>query len=135
MLNMFINRLHDTGKEMLGIMHIYRGLEEVMKCKTLEPSWKDNEKGLSCIPSGMYNVEIRESPKFGWTPIIKGITNRDLILIHKGNYAKDTKGCVLVGSDFGDINKDGEMDLIGSKIVFDQILQLLSRDKSVIKIL
>jgi hypothetical protein len=135
MLNIFLSRLHDTGKETLGVMRIYKGLDKILECKTLEPSWKDNQKGISCIPSGTYNVELRESPKFGLTPIIKGIVNRDLILIHKGNYAKDTKGCVLVGSDFGDINKDGEMDLVGSKIVFDQIMQLLSREQSVIKIL
>lgn len=135
MINMFLCRLHDTGKETLGVLRIYKGLDKIMECKTLEPSWKENEKGISCIPAGKYDVELRESPTFGWTPIIKGVVNRDLILIHKGNYRRDTKGCLLVGSDFGDINKDGEMDLVGSKIVFDQLLQLVSRDQAVIKIL
>ena len=41
--------------------------------------------------------------------------NRSEILIHKGNYYTDILGCILIGSDLADINKDGLLDVTNSK--------------------
>src|ERR1700761_9216677 len=59
-------------------------------CNTLEP--------VNCIPEGTYALNISVSPKFERYLIhVCNVPNRDGILIHTGNTAKDTSGCILVG--------------------------------------
>ena len=70
-----------------------------------------NKDGLpgSCIPAGTYPVILAPSAKFSlstddWVlrysstiPHLLQIPNRTNILIHWGNDAADTSGCILVG--------------------------------------
>lgn len=64
-------------------------------CHTMEPPHKGAHP---CIPVGTYNVEMYPSAKFrGMRPIIKDVKGRSGILIHEGNFPKDTQGCILVG--------------------------------------
>lgn len=75
---------------------------------TMEPPWRANARGESCIPAGEYPLEMRQSPmvkrtsggKFarGWE--IQDVPNRDLIMLHPGNWHTDSNGCVLVGRQF-----------------------------------
>ena len=68
---------------------------------TLELPWKDNLRSVSCIPAGDYKVRLRlprESATRDYIHlIVKDVPNRDYILFHRGNTAKDTRGCILVG--------------------------------------
>ena len=78
-------------------------------CVTLELPVKDGLPG-SAIPEGTYPVVLAPSPKFmasddTWVlkfaqlmPRIINIPDRTGILIHFGNDAEDTEGCVLVGT-------------------------------------
>mgnify|MGYP003676508684 CR=1 FL=1 len=70
-------------------------------CDTLELPWKDNQRSISCIPEGQYKVRIRlprESATRDYIHLlVKDVKDRDYILFHIGNSAKDTRGCVLVG--------------------------------------
>ena len=70
-------------------------------CDTLENPWKDNQRNISCIPDGEYNVRLRlprESATRDYIHLlVKEVPNRDWILFHRGNTAKDTSGCILVG--------------------------------------
>ena len=62
-------------------------------CYTLENADK-------AIPEGVYNIENSKSPKFNRElPMIfnKNIKASRGIRIHRGNSAKDSQGCVLVG--------------------------------------
>jgi hypothetical protein len=68
------------------------------ECFTLELPWKENKRQVSCIPTGTYKVVHRTSPKYKDHLHIIGVPNRDLILIHTGNSAKDILGCILVGT-------------------------------------
>lgn len=72
---------------------------------TLEPEDKNNERGISCIPAGVYYCEPYNSPKFGWTYQVKNVPNRDYILFHAGNTEDDTEGCILIGESFGELHK------------------------------
>ena len=66
-------------------------------CYTLELPNRDGLPG-SCIPQGAYPVTISFSPRFGRNmPHVDDIPNRSEILIHWGNTAEDTDGCILVG--------------------------------------
>lgn len=65
---------------------------------TLEDPWKDNQKNVSCIPVGKYQVTIDISNRFQRPmPHILDVPGRDGVRIHPGNRDVDTEGCVLIG--------------------------------------
>ena len=70
-------------------------------CDTLELPWKDNQKWISCIPSGDYKVRMRyprESATRNYLHLlIEDVKDRSFILFHRGNTSSDSQGCVLVG--------------------------------------
>ena len=65
--------------------------------KTLEPPWKDNAHNDSCIPLGSYRLRGYRSPKHGFVLMVHNVPDRELIEIHAGNYAVQTRGCILIG--------------------------------------
>ncbi len=110
---------------------------------TLELPWRDNKRGISCIPAGRYTVVRRTSPKYGEHFHITNVPNRDLILIHSGNYAgsknkltgrSDIKGCVLVGAKMADINGDGILDITNSKKSMKKLLKLLPKEPFILNV-
>lgn len=69
-------------------------------CYALELPWRDNQKRISCIPAGTYELEYMKgssSGKFKRCYYVKNVTGRSEILIHVGNYPADTLGCILPG--------------------------------------
>ena len=72
-------------------------------CNTLEDTVRDlsNEKkvyGKTAIPYGGYKVVYNWSPKFGRNlPRLLNVPAFEGILIHPGNTADDSAGCILVG--------------------------------------
>ena len=72
-------------------------------CNTLEATVRDlsNEKkvyGKTAIPYGEYKVVYNWSPKFGRNlPRLLNVPAFEGILIHPGNTADDSAGCILVG--------------------------------------
>ena len=70
-------------------------------CDTLELPYKDNQRSVSCIPAGQYKVRLRTEKESGSRNylhlLVQDVPNRDFILFHRGNSAKDTSGCILVG--------------------------------------
>ena len=74
-------------------------------CDTLEDTVRDLSRerkipGRTAIPAGRYRVIVNRSPKFGRElPRLLDVPHFDGILIHRGNTAADTAGCILVGED------------------------------------
>ena len=59
--------------------------------------------GVTAIPSGTYDLIINESPKFKrFLPRILNIKGFDGVLMHRGNSADHSLGCILVGYQKGD---------------------------------
>ena len=88
---------------------------------TLELAWKDNEKRVSCIPKGVYEVKKRhtEESKYKYEHLhILDVENRELILMHIGNYPKNSKGCILLGNTRA-LNFVGESRKAFYKLMYD----------------
>lgn len=74
-------------------------------CNTLEDAVREIDKdgngkiaGLTAIPSGRYRVIYNWSPKFGRNlPRLLHVPHFEGILIHPGNSAMESAGCILVG--------------------------------------
>ena len=97
MINLLLIR--DTFSKNSVIGELFINGERI--CDTLENPWIDNQRNISCIPEGEYPVRLRlarESATRDYLHLlVKDVPNRDYILFHRGNYPKDTSGCILVG--------------------------------------
>lgn len=115
-----------------------RGLYDTM---TLEEINNKKVYGETAIPYGTYDIDMNTiSPKFKdrtWAKPYNGIIPRlvnvkgfEGVLIHVGNYAKDTLGCILVGTVSGDC-------LINSRKAYDALMYnlLLDKNKGSIKLI
>lgn len=65
---------------------------------SLELPWKDNAKGISCIPEGIYELVLSYSPRFGRMLYeVKNVPGRRGIRIHSANYTSQLHGCIAPG--------------------------------------
>lgn len=119
-----LNRLYENEKQTLGRLYLYDGIHEVFTCCTLELPDKGNQNSISRICGGAYQVKRRYSHKHGWHYHIQDVEGRSLILFHKGNYYTQIEGCVLVGTDFRDINNDDEADVVNSGVAMETFLSI-----------
>jgi hypothetical protein len=97
-VNLLIIRDTFTDKSTIGKLFI----NGENFCDTLENPWLDNQRNISCIPEGQYKVRLRlarESATRDYLHLlVQDVPNRSYILFHRGNTAKDTSGCILVGN-------------------------------------
>ena len=97
MINLLLIR--DTFTEESTIGELFLDGERI--CDTLERPYFNNLKNISCIPEGNYKVRLRlarESASRDYLHLlVQDVPDRDWILFHRGNYPKDTSGCILVG--------------------------------------
>ena len=100
MSNISLLIIRDTFTDKSTIGNLYINGERF--CDTLENPWLDNQRNISCIPEGSYKVRLRlarESATRDYLHLlVQEVPNRDWILFHRGNTAKDTSGCILVGN-------------------------------------
>lgn len=118
-----VNRITDDGVQTLGNL-IY----ENFRCKTLERPWKNNAFNISCIPKGTYLCKYTFSPKFlKYTYELQNTSPRTGIRIHSGNYFFDIQGCILLGDSYSDINKDGKLDILNSRVTIANFEKLMGK--------
>ncbi len=70
---------------------------------SLEKPWADNKTDESCIPAGVYECAVVESPKFGKVYGLKKVKDRTDILIHPANWQRQLLGCLAFGRAIGDV--------------------------------
>ena len=119
-MKIILLRLNCSEIQNLGVLQVFEDTEKLFECKTLELPWMNNKQNKSCIPLGKYKIKKWKSEQFGNVFYVTeqsgvDVTNRTGILIHCGNYKKNTKGCILVGRHHTDIDKNGIRDVTHSK--------------------
>jgi hypothetical protein len=88
----------------------------------LEDAGETKVYGETAVPYGRYKIILNLSPRFKRIlPRLMGVKHFDGILIHPGNTAKDTHGCILVGVN----NQVGRVN--NSKETFDRLFELLQQ--------
>ena len=103
-----IGRLYVDGKYFCDTLEdTDRGLSQDLP---LEVNMAKKQKGVTAIPRGRYLVTLGvKSPKYynrkqytfckGYVPRLLNVPAYEGVLIHIGNTAKDTEGCILVGKN------------------------------------
>ena len=96
-INLLLIRDEFTDKSTLGKLF----LNGEMFCQTLELPYLDNQRSISCIPEGEYKVRLRTAKESSSRDylhlLVQDVKGRSYILVHIGNFPRDTKGCILVG--------------------------------------
>lgn len=103
-------------KAILGKLY----LNGALVCYTLENAAKS-------IPIGCYNVQNSKSPKFKRElPLLwnSGVSSSRGIRIHRGNTAKDSQGCILVGMGRNYARPTAEPSLLESALAETMITML-----------
>lgn len=124
-IQIVITRTQQNDIQTLGTLEVFNTTEKLFECKTLELPWKNNKQNISCIPNGHYFAKKHISPTFGKSIWIKDVKERSEILIHKGNFYSDIKGCILVGEKHIDINSDGYKDVTNSTVTMEKLYNLV----------
>lgn len=125
-MKLLIERISYSDKQTTGFLHVLNDKDEIqLGYNTLELGWENNQRSISCIPAGEYKVKKRFSKKFKNHFHVLDVPNRSYILIHAGNFYTDIRGCILVGTDFKDINGDGYLDLLNSKLALNKLLAVM----------
>jgi len=108
----FCDTLEDTDRLDEGM-----SLDEIKKLK---------QSGQTAIPEGSYKVIVNVSPKFKrLLPRLQNVPGFEGVLIHRGNTAKDTSGCILVGE-----NKKVGM-VLNSTYYEERLVELLKHDNNI----
>lgn len=113
----------------IGALHI----NDRLFCDTMEPARSLKIYGM--IPHGEYTITLNvQSPRFlqvstyksinARLPRLLNVPGRDGILIHPGNYPKDTRGCILVGQ------LAPSTDLQNSRNTFFELYRLMQQASS-----
>ena len=116
-----------------------RGLRQDMQPSVIRAT---KRKGVTAIPTGRYRVTLDvKSSKFsqkkyektygfcgGYLPRLINVPGFDGVLIHVGNTAKDTEGCLLVGRN----TKVGKV--LESRVTFVKLYERLKEAKDSIYI-
>ena len=87
--------------------------------------------GKTAIPTGRYRITLKvQSPKFrsrswarfcdGYLPRLEGVKGFEGVLVHCGNTAQDTSGCLLVGEN------RVKGTVVNSTATFEKLYSILS---------
>ena len=84
----------------------------------IELPWLNNQKHVSCIPEGDYELNARYSVKFGHHLQVLDVPDRSLILLHPGNDVKrDLRGCIAPVTQLTGIGKGTHSKFLVQKLV------------------
>lgn len=131
MINLYIKRIKDVPDGTLGEFLVMENDSVLFNGYTLEPAGPDTitPNKDKRIPAGIFQMGWHNSPTFRQTlPHLFNdqVPKERYILIHAGNFPKDTFGCVLVGC-----RHDGR-NVLDSKKALKRLLPLLKNCKKVI---
>ncbi|WP_028666579.1 DUF5675 family protein [Runella zeae] len=117
-MNLILNRLQASELGTNGEITV----EGKHVCYTIERPWLDNQRRISCIPTGRYQLKPRFSQKFKYHLILLDVPGRDLILIHPANDAiKELNGCIAPVSDHTGIGKG-----VKSVVAFVRVMAIVN---------
>ena len=91
-------------------------------CHSVERPWVNNERSVSCVPEGEYELKRRTNGRYykiysdRWAHIcvfeLQDVPNRSAILIHAGRNTSDSRGCLLTAEKT--IIKKGKLSTAGT---------------------
>jgi len=119
-------RMEYEEKQVLGDCAITDNGKSLFEAKSLERADNNNQRNISCIPSGEYLCVLEYSARFDcdlWE--IKGVPNRSECKFHSANFWHSLNGCIALGTSYADIDKDSFRDVLNSKNTMKEFHKML----------
>jgi len=100
-------------------------------CHTIELPWLHNQRNVSCIPEGRYELKKRVTQKRGQHLLVVNVKGRDGILFHPANDAKkELLGCIAPVTTLTGPGKGSQSRLANEKLKA-LVLEALDRNEKV----
>lgn len=126
-MKLTVKRIKSDAQATLSLVE----LDGKFLCFGLEDTHRETKiAGKTRIPAGTYDIAVRETGGFYSRYIkrfrrfhkgmlhVQNVPNFEYILIHIGNRAKDTAGCLLVGAG---ASTDGPLTITQSTSAYEQL--------------
>ena len=127
----------DENQTTGGCLILNEKREPIFSAISLERGWRNNEVGVSCVPTGTYELKYEYSDRFGkklWE--LKDVPGRSECKFHSSNYWHELNGCIALGVFPKDINNDGYIDVTSSRKTMKSFEKALEKfDKVTLKIM
>lgn len=136
LLRIFKSSNYTIGKFFIDGEYFCDTLEDTVR--ELPVTCPNTPKGRPCIcrekvysqtaiPAGTYRITMQQSPRFHRTlPYLHDVPHFLGVLIHSGNTAGDTAGCILVGRN----KVKGQM--VESRVTSDKLNAILCQERDII---
>jgi hypothetical protein len=119
-------------EETRGTIFVMEKGRILFNCLSLELPEKGNQQNVSCCLPGKYPAKKVKNEKGKIVFLLFNVPGRTGIEMHPGNFAAglkvDTKGCILPGIRYTDINGDGYIDITDTTIAMDILISLLPEE-------
>jgi hypothetical protein len=89
-------------------------------CNSIERPWLENQRGISCIPTGKYKC-VRDNYGRHQYWRVENVEGRDNIEIHSANRPDQLNGCIAFGENWSIMN--GNIAITNSKKTLDKLLE------------
>ncbi|MFZ2906265.1 MAG: DUF5675 family protein [Cyclobacteriaceae bacterium] len=104
---------------------------KLVVCNTIELPWLQNQRNVSCIPEGRYELKLRTTAKRGQHLMVLNVKGRNGILIHPANDAlKELRGCIAPATTLTGPGKGSQSRLANEKLKA-LVLEALKRKEKV----
>ncbi|MBX2900266.1 MAG: hypothetical protein KF775_11480 [Cyclobacteriaceae bacterium] len=104
---------------------------KLVVCNAIELPWLQNQRNVSCIPEGRYELQMRATAKRGQHLLVLNVKGRDGILIHPANDAsKELRGCIAPVTTLNGPGKGSQSRLANEKLKA-LVLEALERKEKV----
>jgi len=137
MYNVIIVRHKVTKEQALGKCYIQDDNGQIEYVGVaIERGWNDNRNMISCVPPGRYKLRLERSARFRkdlWE--LYGVPNRAECKFHAANYARQLNGCIALGRDHKDIDKDGYLDVTSSRLTMKKFHSMMKGKEAKVTII
>ncbi len=100
-------------------------------CNSIELPWLQNQRNISCIPEGRYELKERYTPQRGTHLIVTDVPKRSGILFHPANNAlTELLGCIAPVTTHTGPGKGSQSRLANDKLKA-LVLEALERNEKV----
>ena len=136
MKTIILNRDTQDDNQTMGVCYVKNEIGKVIfKKEAIERGWRNNERGVSCIPPGEYPVRLEYSPKFKKDLYeIYEVPGRSECKFHAANFAYQLNGCIALGNNRRKINNDHYEDVTSSRFAMAAFHKALDGDTRAILI-
>jgi hypothetical protein len=133
-MHITLKRTHYTKFGVFGVMSSPDIQDGAPFLLTLEDPDNHNKPGESCIPKGTYKVEPYNGTKYKGVYHVMNVPGRSAILIHWGNTHEDTRGCILVGSEYYSFAED-KPGIGGSMLAMNELRGIVGKQAFTLEII